>query len=43
MLIQIHKNLKLITNSLGRHGQKWVWSVWSQDSKIDLFQNKRME
>ena len=25
---------KEIQNFLGRDGQKWVWSVWSQDSKI---------
>ena len=24
MLIQIHKNLKLIKNLWGRHGQKWM-------------------
>ena len=22
-------------NLLGAHGQKWVWPVWSWDSKID--------
>ena len=36
MLIQIHKNLKLINFFGGGHGQKWVWPVWSQDSKINF-------
>ena len=35
ILIQIHKNQKLIRNLLGGHGQKCVWIVWSWDSKID--------
>ena len=26
--------IKHIENFLGRHGQKWVWPVWSQYSKI---------
>ena len=29
------QKLKLIENLLGGHGQKWVCSVFSQDSKID--------
>ena len=27
--------LKVDQKILGGHGQKWVWLVWSQDSKID--------
>ena len=34
MLIQIHKNEKPIKNLLSGHGQKWMWPVWSRDSKI---------
>ena len=26
--------LKVVLNILGGHGQKWVWPLWSQDSKI---------
>ena len=32
--MQIHNSYKLMKNLLGRHGQKWVWLVWSWDSKI---------
>ena len=35
MLIQIHKNKKLIKHSLGGRVQKCVWPVRSLDSKID--------
>ena len=35
MLIQIHIKLRLIKTFLGEHSQKWVWPVWSWDSKID--------
>ena len=35
MLVQIHKNEKLIKIFSGGHGKKWVWPVWSWDSKID--------
>ena len=35
MLIQIHKDQKLIENVLVGHGQKWVWLICSLDSKID--------
>ena len=35
MLIQTHKNYKLMKNFLGGHAQKWMWPVRSQDSKID--------
>ena len=34
MLVQIHKNQKLIENFLVGHGQKWAWLIWSQDSNI---------
>ena len=27
--------LKVDQNFLDGHGQKWMWPVWSQDSKID--------
>ena len=33
MLILNSKSEKLIKNLLGEHGQKWVWPIWSQDSK----------
>ena len=33
-LIQIHENQKLIERYWGRHGQKWVWLLWSQDTNI---------
>ena len=29
------RKLKVDQNFLGGPGQKWVWPVWSQDSKID--------
>ena len=29
-----HK-LKWIKNFWGKRGQRWVWTAWSQDSKID--------
>ena len=29
------KQLKADQKLLGGHGQKWVWPVWSWDSKID--------
>ena len=35
ILIQVHKNQKLIEIFLDKHGQKWVWPVWSWDSKSD--------
>ena len=35
MLIQTHKNYKLIKNLLGGHAHKLMWPVRSQDSKID--------
>ena len=35
MLMQIHKNQKLIKNLLVGHGQKCVWPIWSLDSKTD--------
>ena len=35
ILIQIHINWKLMKKYLGGHGQKWVWPVWSGDSKTD--------
>ena len=35
MLTQIHINQKLIKKFWGGCGQRWVWPVWSQDSKID--------
>ena len=34
MLIQIHINYKLIQKFLGGSSQKWVWPLWSQDTKI---------
>ena len=34
MLIQIHGNQKKIETYWFGHGQKWVWPVWSKDSKI---------
>ena len=36
-LIQMHKNEKFIDFFLVRHGQKWLWPIWSQDFKIDFF------
>ena len=30
----------MIENVWGEHGQKWVWSVWSQDSKIQTERHK---
>ena len=35
MLMQINNSWTLIKNLLDGHGQKWVWPVWSWDSKID--------
>ena len=35
MLIQIHKNLKLVRSFLCGHGQTWVWPIWSWDSNIN--------
>ena len=35
MLSQIYKNQKLMKNVLSRHGQKWVWPVWSWDYNTD--------
>ena len=35
MLVQIHVNGKVLENISGGHDQKWVWSVWWQDSKVD--------
>ena len=34
MLMQIHGKQKLIDKIMGSHGQKWVWPLWSRDSKI---------
>ena len=34
MLIQIHANQTLIEKYWGESGQKWVWPLSSQDSKI---------
>ena len=35
MLVQIHKNEKVIENFRGCDGQKWVRPVWSWDSKSE--------
>ena len=35
MSIQIHANERLIKIFFGLHGQKWVWPLWSQNSKFD--------
>ena len=35
MLTQIHTNQKVIEIFFGEHGQKWLWSVCWEDSKID--------
>ena len=43
MFIQIHNNSKLIKIFLVGHGQKWVWPIWSLDSKIDNLKNELME
>ena len=44
MVIQIHKNQKLIKNLLGGCGQKWVWLVRSRNCKIDcVSKTERME
>ena len=40
MLIKIHGNLKLICNFLVGCGQKWVWSLWSQDTNITASQEE---
>ena len=34
MLIQIRRNKKLIKKYWGGSGQKWMWTLCSQDSKI---------
>ena len=34
MLIQINGNLKLVEIYWGRHGRKWLWPLWSKDTKI---------
>ena len=39
MLIQIHKNSRLIKNLLGEHGQEWVWPGGSWDSNINCISN----
>ena len=36
--IQIHENLKLILNVLGKDIQKWVWPLWSQSPKLAISQ-----
>ena len=34
--VDIHSHkIKVDEKCLGEHSQKWVWPVWSQDSKID--------
>ena len=38
MLIQIHKNSKMIKCFMCRHGQKLVLPVWSWDSKMTISQ-----
>ena len=35
MLIHIHGNQTLIEKYWDEGGQKWVWQIWSHDSKID--------
>ena len=35
MLTQIHINQKLIKKLAGRGGQRWMWSAWTQGSKLD--------
>ena len=35
MMVHDHKNENLIRNFLVGHGQKYVWPVWSWDSKIE--------
>ena len=32
--MQIHGKQKLIDKIMCSHGQKWVWPLWSRDSKI---------
>ena len=32
---------KLIENFLFGYGQKWVWPIWSLDSKIDYLKKNR--
>ena len=34
MSMPIHKNLKIISNFLGRHSQEWLWPFQSRESKI---------
>ena len=34
MLIQINGNLKLVEIYWGGHGRKWLWPLWSKDTKI---------
>ena len=33
MLIHICGNSKVIEKYWGEHGKKWLWGLWSQDSK----------
>ena len=33
------QKLKTDQNFLGGHSQKWMWPVWSWDSKIDCLQH----
>ena len=37
------RNLKVDLNFLDVHVQKWMWPVWSRDSKIDYLKNEQME
>ena len=36
MLIRINGNLKLVEKYWDRRGQKWIWPLWSKDTKIEL-------
>ena len=40
MLKQIHEKQKLIEKYWGGHGQKQVWPICSQDSKIGCMSRK---
>ena len=37
------QKLKADQNILGGHSQKWVWRVWSWDSKVDYLKNEQMK
>ena len=43
ILININKNQKLTKNLLCGRGKKWVWPVWSWNSKIDYLKFEQME